>query len=258
MECFESGEQILDSSAYTWSLTAIRFDVALQNYFRETSCIPLLAPLLLFPSPKNLTPTTLSAFAFQSWSEQKVINAGLVISLVRMLVGGAGNGRAGNQKALLASGLARCLTELALASNAPAVLKSQSLNALADILRGSAANQEALTSLIVTPLIPPIQPSSVDHYPADAEDSRSVDDSRPSGDYARDREGADGGSIGRREPRPSETKWRRGIPVPAVVANVNLAVHGDGTPGREGLRVRAAAANLFEVGRLHAAQLRRY
>jgi hypothetical protein len=189
-----------------------------------------------------LTPTTLSAFAFQSWSEQKVINAGLVISLVRMLVGGAGNGRAGNQKALLASGLARCLTELALASNAPAILKSQSLNALADILRGSAPNQEALTSLILTPLIPPIQPSSVDHYPADADDSRSMDGSRPSDDYDRDNGGPD-----RREPRPSETKWRRGVSVPAVVATVNLAVNGDGTPGREGLRVRAAAANLFEV-----------
>lgn len=42
-----------------------------------------------------------------------------------MLVGGAGTGREGNQKALLGSGLSRCLSELALASNAPAVLKSQ-------------------------------------------------------------------------------------------------------------------------------------
>lgn len=96
-----------------------------QNYFRETSCIPLLAPLLLFPQPAALNPASLASFAFQPWSEQKVINAGLVISLVRMLVGGAGTGRSGNQKALLTSGLTRCLAELALASNAPAVLKSQ-------------------------------------------------------------------------------------------------------------------------------------
>jgi hypothetical protein len=54
-----------------------------------------------------------------------VINAGLVISLVRMLVGGAGSGRAGNQKALLQTGLTRCLIEMGLASNAPAVLKAQ-------------------------------------------------------------------------------------------------------------------------------------
>lgn len=96
-----------------------------QNYFRETSCIPLLAPLLLFPRANALTPTSLSAFAFQSWSEQKTINAGLVISLVRMLVGGAGSGKMANQKALLVSGVSRCLIELGLASNAPVVVKSQ-------------------------------------------------------------------------------------------------------------------------------------
>lgn len=106
-------------------LEAVLTLFAPQNYFRETSCIPLLAPLLLFPQPAALTASSLSGFTFQSWSEQKVINAGLVITLVRMLVGGAGTGRAGNQKALLASGLSRCLAELALASNAPAVLKSQ-------------------------------------------------------------------------------------------------------------------------------------
>ncbi len=100
-------------------------NIELQNYFRETSCIPLLAPLLLFPQSNPLTSEALSAFALQSWSEQKVINAGLVITLIRMLVGGAGSGRSGNQKALLASGVTRCLAEMALASNAPAVLKSQ-------------------------------------------------------------------------------------------------------------------------------------
>jgi len=43
-----------------------------------------------------------------------------------MLVGGAGgSGRSQNQDALLKTGLTRCLIELALASNAPAVLKSQ-------------------------------------------------------------------------------------------------------------------------------------
>lgn len=97
-----------------------------QNYFRETTCIPMLAPLLLFPRPNALSPQSLATFAFQSWSEQKVINAGLVISIVRMLVGGAGgSGRSQNQEALLKTGLTRCLIELALASNAPAVLKAQ-------------------------------------------------------------------------------------------------------------------------------------
>ena len=222
----------------------------MQNYFRETSCIPLLAPLLLFPHPSALTTASLSAFAFQPWSEQKVINAGLVISLIRMLVGGAGSGRSGNQKALLSSGLTRCLTELALASNAPAVLKSQvsrsksylvrhsdllakSLNALADILRLSPPNQEAFGSLTVTPLIPPLLPSSHDVAYGAGDDHESHDRERP---------GHDG-----RPHDSSETRWHRGTPSLAVVATVALSVQGDGTPGREGLRVRAAAAGLFEV-----------
>ncbi|KAK4699134.1 intracellular protein transport protein USO1, partial [Phenoliferia sp. Uapishka_3] len=212
----------------------LRWNVSNQNYFRETSCIPLLVPLLLFPQPAALTPASLSAFAFQPWSEQKVINAGLVISLIRMLVGGAGSGRAGNQKALLTSGLSRCLAELALASNAPAVLKSQSLNALADILRLSPPNQEAFASLTVTPLIPPLTPSSHDSaYPSNDDGTQDLPSSH---------EGA-GNS---RSPNPSESRWHRGTPVLATVATVSLSVQGDGTPGREGLRVRAAAAGLFE------------
>ncbi|GAA5849938.1 hypothetical protein JCM8547_000958 [Rhodosporidiobolus lusitaniae] len=219
----------------------LRWNVSNQNYFRETSCIPLFAPLLLFPRPNALTPQSLSTFAFQSWSEQKVINAGLVISLVRMLVGGAGSGRSGNQKALLQTGLTRCLIELALASNAPAVLKSQSLNALADILRLSPDNQSLLTSLIVTPLIPPAVPSSPETYMSDPSDPHAP----PPGANPNDPHDphAQGGDEFQQE-RPN--KWRRGEPVPAVVAVVSLAVNGDGTPGREGLRVRAAAASLFE------------
>ncbi|BGP28957.1 Vesicle-mediated ER to Golgi transport protein [Rhodotorula toruloides] len=217
----------------------LRWNVSNQNYFRETSCIPLLAPLLLFPRPNALNAQSLATFAFQSWSEQKVINAGLVISLVRMLVGGAGgSGRSQNQDALLKTGLTRCLIELALASNAPAVLKSQSLNALADIMRSSADNQTLLTTLIVTPLIPPAGPSSPDTY---ADDSNPQHEGQP-------RASVDGQSQHQEHDEAAQraaSKWRRGTSVPAVVAVTDLAVHGDGTPGREGLRVRAAAANLF-------------
>ncbi|GAA6051299.1 hypothetical protein JCM3770_006800 [Rhodotorula araucariae] len=217
----------------------LRWNVSNQNYFRETSCIPILAPLLLFPRPNALSAQSLATFAFQSWSEQKVINAGLVISLVRMLVGGAGgSGRSQNQDALLKTGLTRCLIELALASNAPAVLKSQSLNALADIMRASSDNQSLLTSLIVTPLIPPQTSSSPETYAGEDGDDRS----RSSLDYPHDDHLNPHGSP---HHAPVATKWRRGTAVPAVVAVTALAVNGDGTPGREGLRVRAAAANLF-------------
>ncbi|GAA5870110.1 hypothetical protein JCM3774_002595 [Rhodotorula dairenensis] len=219
----------------------LRWNVSNQNYFRETTCIPMLAPLLLFPRPSALSPQSLATFAFQSWSEQKVINAGLVISIVRMLVGGAGgSGRSQNQDALLKTGLTRCLIELALASNAPAILKAQSLNALADIMRSSPENQAMLTSLIITPLIPPAAPSSAESYAQDGDDSV---EGQPRFSFEGAARSENGG--GAEHDRPASTKWRRGESVPAVVAVTNLAVNGDGTPGREGLRVRAAAANLF-------------
>ncbi|GAA5977386.1 hypothetical protein JCM5350_002448 [Sporobolomyces pararoseus] len=259
----------------------LRWNVSNQNYFRETSCIPLLAPLLLFPRANALTPHALSTFAFQSWSEQKTINAGLVISLVRMLVGGAGSGKMANQKALLASGVTRCLIELGLASNSPVVVKAQALHALADILKVSLPNQELLTSLIVTPLIPPQAPSATysssidggaftEEYgqqqggeggydsPRNGGARRSYEYPMSSSQHSQyphryeEQNGTgnflDDGDFGRPSPRVNgSTKWRKSSPVPAVVAVVSLAVNGDGvSTGREGLRIRAAAANLFQ------------
>ncbi|GAA6035143.1 hypothetical protein JCM8097_006386 [Rhodosporidiobolus ruineniae] len=221
----------------------LRWNVSNQNYFRETSQIPILAPLLLFPRPNALTPQSLSTFAFQSWSEQKVINVGLVMEMVRMLVGGAGTGKSANQKALLQSGLTRCLIELALASNAPAIIKRQALNALADILRFSPDNQSLLTSLIVTPLIPPATPSPVESY-----DPTSPTDEHPHGRLSAEFDPHRQQYHHQQQQQQMEAsrKWTKGEPVPAVAAVVQLAVNGDGTRGREGLRVRAAAANLFE------------
>lgn len=106
-------------------------------------------------------------------------------------------------------------------------------------MRASADNQAMLTSLIITPLIPPAAPSSADSYARDRDDDATDGgQSRPSVDGARSDAGED-------TERAGSARWQRGESVPAVVAVTNLAVNGDGTPGREGLRVRAAAANLF-------------
>ena len=226
----------------------LRYNVSNQNYFRETSCIPQLTPLLLFPpatvlaAPESMeAATALDAFAFQEWPEQKCINAQMVLHLVRTLMTGAGDGRSQNQvrsaswgfcmfthsgrglhtlftpqRALLAAGLTHCLIELALASTAPPSLKTLALNTLADIFASSPQNQDFLSSLHVMPLIP---------------GSAAPDPSRP---YD-----------------PPAHGWQRARPVSAVLALVGMAIEGE--PGsetdpneRENLKLRAGAVRAFE------------
>lgn len=67
-----------------------------------------------------------------------------------MLVGGPGGG---NQTAMVSSGVTRCLLELSLASNAPPSIKSQCLSTLTPILTASSANQDLLSSLLLSPLL---------------------------------------------------------------------------------------------------------
>ncbi|KAH9473153.1 hypothetical protein Pst134EA_000231 [Puccinia striiformis f. sp. tritici] len=130
----------------------LRYNVSNQNYFRETSCIPHLAPMLLFPPAQDPHPVALDSFATQPWSEQKLNNALLVLALARTLVSGAGAGKIANQRALLIGGLTRCLAEMGLASAAPPVLKCEALHILAHVVRGSEINQDFISKLVMNPL----------------------------------------------------------------------------------------------------------
>ncbi|PLW51949.1 hypothetical protein PCASD_00881 [Puccinia coronata f. sp. avenae] len=130
----------------------LRYNVSNQNYFRETSCIPHLAPMLLFPPAQDPHPVALDSFATQPWSEQKLNNALLVLALARILVSGAGAGKIANQRALLIGGLTRCMAEMGLASAAPLVVKCEALQILAHVVRGSQINQEYISKLVLNPL----------------------------------------------------------------------------------------------------------
>jgi len=147
----------------------LRYNVSNQNYFRETSCIPHLAPMLLFPPAQEPHPVALDSFATQPWSEQKLNNAILVLALARILVSGAGAGKIANQRALLVGGLTRCLAEMGLASAAPPVLKSEALHILAHVVRGSEMNQEYISKLVLNPLAASPLPAGQDPSYADRE-----------------------------------------------------------------------------------------
>lgn len=126
-------------------------DDADQNYFRELELIHSIPPILGFPH--QLAPDAMSpdAYCLQYWPEQKILNTGLVLGLVRMLTGGPGGP---NQTAMVSSNVTRSLLELALSSNASIGIKSQTLNTLTPILLSSTPNQTLMSSLSVAPLVP--------------------------------------------------------------------------------------------------------
>ncbi|OAV93002.1 hypothetical protein PTTG_02810 [Puccinia triticina 1-1 BBBD Race 1] len=147
----------------------LRYNVSNQNYFRETSCIPHLAPMLLFPPAQDPHPVALDSFATQPWSEQKLNNALLVLALARTLISGAGVGKIANQRAILSGGLTRCLAEMGLASAAPPILKSEALHILAHVVRGSEINKEFLSKLVLSPLAASAPPPGQDPSYSDPE-----------------------------------------------------------------------------------------
>ncbi len=166
-------------------------------------------------------------FTLQYWPEQKLLNAGLVLGLIRMLVGSPGGGNQVSlepdtttseryiliadrsctlQRAMVSSGVTRCLLELSLSSNAPSTLKAQALNALTPIMLSSPENQALLSTLSLSPLIA---------VPADEE--------HPNGGFVR-------------------------LPVrPATLALVASVIDGEGGMGARSVRSRAAGASVFEV-----------
>lgn len=83
-------------------------------------------------------------------------------------------------------------------------------------MRGSEQNQTFFASLELTPLIPPSAPSHEATYTTDPEE------------------------------QPEEHRWKKGRTELALTALARLAVLGDGTPGRDGLSVRAGACASFE------------
>ncbi|KAH9824431.1 p115 like vesicle tethering protein [Melampsora americana] len=213
----------------------LRYNVSNQNYFRETSCIPHLAPMLLFPPMTNPSDEALDAFATQPWTAQKVTNAALVISLARTLVAGGGTGKSANQKALLNGGFTRCLAEIGLASTSPPSLKAEALNVLANVIKGSQVNQEFMGRLVISPIAVSLAPD-VSHSPRPTE--------------------SDGPNPSSTEQNPNQAaaELYREAPQAAVLSLMSLSI--DGLPGlrnlnvtgdRDILRVRAAAVNVLDA-----------
>ncbi|KAG8967891.1 hypothetical protein FRC05_001856 [Tulasnella sp. 425] len=121
----EGGSTVFEALSAIESL--LRHNVGTQKFFRDLEFTSHLPALLLFPSPPPPPDHPVpQEFSLQFWNAQKISNAGIVISICQMLIAGKGDV---NQAPDL-GGLARCLVELALASNAPTALKTKALKAL--------------------------------------------------------------------------------------------------------------------------------
>ncbi|TIB76466.1 hypothetical protein E3Q23_01832 [Wallemia mellicola] len=122
----------------------LRYNSSNITFFREMGFVKNLTHTLLY-SPDNL-----DSFSLQYWSEQKVVNAAIVIDIVR-IIAGLGN-RQGNLS-ILQSGLTQCLIDLSLSSNAPVTLKAQTLTALTAIFSTSPQNQQFFTQSQTQPIL---------------------------------------------------------------------------------------------------------
>ncbi|KAG9002818.1 hypothetical protein FRB94_003621 [Tulasnella sp. JGI-2019a] len=121
----EGGATVYESLLVIEAL--LHYNVGTQKFFRDLQFTAHLPALLMFPSPPpaNDEPTP-QEFNLQFWNTQKVMNAGAVVGICQMLIAGKG----GANQAPDMGGMARCLMELALASNAPITLKTKCLWAL--------------------------------------------------------------------------------------------------------------------------------
>ncbi|KAG7091311.1 hypothetical protein E1B28_010356 [Marasmius oreades] len=118
----------------------LRFNSSNQTYFRETGLPSSLLSLLLFPPNMSMQELGPQEFALQFWDDQKLANASAVVGIIGLLVGSKG---AQEQPAYI-----RCLIEMALASNAPTVLKTKALTSLPSNLNFP------MSDFILTPYMP--------------------------------------------------------------------------------------------------------
>ncbi|EZA48848.1 hypothetical protein DMN91_004882 [Ooceraea biroi] len=130
-------------------LNLLRGNVSNQNFFKEGSYIQKLTPM--FQIPNEVDDNNLS-----SWSPQKVSNVHCMVQVVRALVAPSAPAQAvaACQRTMRACGLLQALCDILMASGVPADVLTETINTVAEVIRGNASNQEFLAS-VMAPSIPP-------------------------------------------------------------------------------------------------------
>ncbi|KAI8819235.1 p115 like vesicle tethering protein [Fimicolochytrium jonesii] len=126
----------------------LKYNVSNQNLFRETSCIQRIPSLLTMrlmlddrSEPVDV-PLTHDSIV---WTDQKVVNAVLVLEIVRILAAPKNPSAAVNQNVMNYAKIIGTLSELAFSTTVPVKVKAQALFAYGDAVRGHKANQDIVS-----------------------------------------------------------------------------------------------------------------
>ncbi|XP_029663429.1 general vesicular transport factor p115 [Formica exsecta] len=130
-------------------LNLLRGNVSNQNFFKEGSYIQKLTPM--FQIPNEIEDNN-----FGGWSPQKVSNVHCMVQVVRALVAPSAPAQAvaACQRTMRACGLLQALCDILMASGVPADILTETINTVAEVIRGNASNQEFLAS-VMAPSTPP-------------------------------------------------------------------------------------------------------
>lgn len=129
----------------------LRYNVSNQNLFRESSCIQILPKLLVsrVQGPKNTLKEISLTDPEIEWTDQKIINATLILGLIRILVVPNNPNTTVNQNVMLQCKIMDTLIDLAFSPRIPNKLKCQAFYAIADIIRGNTINQDSFAKHVI-------------------------------------------------------------------------------------------------------------
>ncbi|CAL7948117.1 unnamed protein product [Xylocopa violacea] len=130
-------------------LNLLRGNISNQNFFKEGSYIQKLTPMFQIPSEIDDNPLS-------AWSSQKVSNVHCMVQVIRALVAPSGPAQAvaNCQRIMRACGLLQALCNILMASGVPADVLTETINTVAEVIRGNTSNQEFLAG-VMAPSSPP-------------------------------------------------------------------------------------------------------
>ncbi|XP_078045373.1 general vesicular transport factor p115 isoform X1 [Augochlora pura] len=130
-------------------LNLLRGNISNQNFFKEGSYIQKLTPMFQIPPEVDDSP-------LGGWSPQKVSNVHCMVQVIRALVAPSGPAQAiaNCQRIMRACGLLQALCNILMVSGVPADVLTETINTVAEVIRGNASNQEFLAG-VMAPSSPP-------------------------------------------------------------------------------------------------------